>query len=191
MVVDINSDDNLPAVSAGGERRVLQPREELRLEVPFGGSSSSADTISFVLQKGSAELYGCELALHKLYAIPQGGVKIALFTWHGAVIDLMQGSGVAAASSTDESMSYTSDETDCNVAYVNTHAQLESLRDDASEALQNENDTTTTSSGGPRVLIVGPAESGKTTLSKTLIAYACKVGRTPLWVDLDPNDNAI
>jgi polyribonucleotide 5'-hydroxyl-kinase len=183
MGVEITTDD-LPPPS--GERHVLQPREELRLEVAFGSSSSSnnnSDAISLILQKGSAELYGCELALQKVYSIPQGGIKIALFTWHGAVIDLLQG---GVADSDDETMSYTSDETDCNVAYVNTHAQLEALRDDASVASQH-GDT----SGGPRVLVVGPAESGKTTLCKTLVAYACKVGRTPLWVDLDPNDNSI
>jgi len=40
-------------------------------------------------------------------------------------------------------------------------------------------------------MVVGPPECGKTTLCKTLVAYACKVGRTPLLVDLDPMDNAI
>jgi polyribonucleotide 5'-hydroxyl-kinase len=163
--VDIDTSDLPPVV---GERHSLQPQEELRVEVSF----SQSHACTFTLQKGSCELWGCELALGKPYTIHQGGVKLALFTWHGCVVD------VDAA---DLEISYTCDETECNVSFVNTHAQLEAQRDDAASA-QTE---------GPRVLIVGPTESGKTSLCKTLIAYACKLGRTPLWVDLDPMENAL
>lgn len=182
------STDGLPPPAAGRERHVLQRREELRFEVTFGGSASSTQsnasgTTTFVLQKGSCELYGCELALGKTYTIAHGGIKAALFTWHGCVIDLGaaddQSGGV-------EFFSYTSDETDANVAFVNTHAQLEALRDDAAAR----KDPTHTGQG-PRVMIVGPPECGKSTLTKTLVAYACKVGRTPLMVDLDPMDNSV
>ena len=186
------STDGLPTLAPGRERHVLQRREELRFEVTFGGSSSStlsnaSGTTTFVLQKGSCELYGCELALGKTYTIAHGGIKAALFTWHGCVIDLgaaddHEGSGGV------EFFSYTSDETDANVTFVNTHAQLEALRDDAAAG----KDTSGIGSGqGPRVMIVGPPECGKSTLSKTLVAYACKVGRTPLMVDLDPMDNSL
>jgi polyribonucleotide 5'-hydroxyl-kinase len=161
--VDISTSD-LP--EALGERHILQPQEELRVEVPFGTAECK-----LTLQKGSCELWGCELALHKTYSIDKGGIKFALFTWHGCVVDVMG----------DVEISYTSEETDANVAFVNTHAQLEALRDDA---LAN-------ATQGPRVMVVGPPESGKTSLCKTLVAYACKVGRTPLWVDLDPCDNAL
>ena len=87
------SEDGLPPVAPGRERHVLQRREELRFEVTFGGSTSStlsnaSGTTTFVLQKGSCELYGCELALGKTYTISHGGIKAALFTWHGCVIDL-------------------------------------------------------------------------------------------------------
>lgn len=193
-MVEITTDDLPPAK---GVRHVLQPREELRFEVAFGTASSgaaasstgsgSSDVISFCLQKGSCELYGCELALQKVYAIPQGGIKVALFTWHGCVVDLWEGSTEGALD-----ISYTSDETDSNVAFVNTHAQLESLRDEAGLAIHNAQDEETKKSiRGPRVMVVGPSECGKSSLVKTLIAYATKVGRTPLWVDLDPMDNSI
>lgn len=166
MTVDISTSDLLPPV---GERHVLQPQEELRVEVGFGTQSAT-----IVLQKGSCELWGCELAVGKTYNIAQGGLKLALFTWHGCVIDI----------EAEVEISYTSDETDANVAFVNTHAQLEALRDDAAGS----NNRT---QQGPRVMVVGPPESGKSSLVQTLIAYATKVGRTPLWVDLDPLDNAI
>lgn len=152
-----------------GERHILQPQEELRVEIPFG-----VDGAQFTLQKGSCELWGCELALGKTYSIANGGIQLAIFTWHGCVVDVHA----------NVDISYTSDETDPNVSFVNTHAQLEALRDEAFQQSQSGRQ-------GPRVMIVGPPESGKSSLCKTLIAYAVKVGRTPLWVDLDPNDNAI
>ncbi len=158
------STDDLP--DPIGERHTLQPQEELRVEIPFG-----TDAAQITLQKGSCELWGCELALGKTYSIANGGIQLALFTWHGCVVDV----------DGNVDISYTSEETDANVSFVNTHAQLEALRDDALQS----------GSQGPRVMIVGPPESGKSSLCKTLVAYAVKVGRTPMWVDLDPNDNAI
>lgn len=149
-----------------GERHVLKPETELRLEVPHGGKACTIQ-----LQRGSCELWGMELALNHAYVL-SGGMKLALFTWHGCVIDVDCDS---------MELSYTSEETAANVAYVNTHAQLEAMRD-AALASQGE---------GPRVMIVGPPESGKSSLTKILIAYATKLGRTPMWVDLDPAENAL
>ena len=80
MTVDIDT-SNLP--EAVGERHIMQPLEELRVEVPYG---TQTQTASFILQKGSCELWGCELALGKQYSIATGGLKIALFTWHGTEI---------------------------------------------------------------------------------------------------------
>jgi len=40
----------------------------------------------------------------------------------------------------------------------------------------------------PRVMIVGPPDVGKTTLSKILINYAVKHGRTPMFVDINPSE---
>jgi len=75
-------------------------------------------------------------------------------------------------------ISYTSDETVSNVVYVNTHAQLEAMRDEALGSYLNmdmskgmdparEEDSPT----GPRVLVVGPRDSGKTSLVKVLTSY--------------------
>ncbi|CAB9509507.1 Polyribonucleotide 5'-hydroxyl-kinase Clp1 [Seminavis robusta] len=151
-------------------RHVLQAEEELRLEVSFLGTKIET-TCVIELKKGSCELWGVELALQKKYTL-DGGFKAALFTWHGCVVDV---------TCEHLDISYSSNETAANVAYVNTHAQLEALRDDAAMNGQE----------GPRVLIVGPPESGKSSLTKILVAYATKLGRTPLWVDLDPADNGV
>mmetsp|Transcript_29093 Transcript_29093/g.93080 ORF Transcript_29093/g.93080 Transcript_29093/m.93080 type:complete len:361 (-) Transcript_29093:73-1155(-) len=64
---------------------------------------------------------------------------------------------------------------------ANTHAQLEARRDDAMARKSN----------GPRVLIVGPMDAGKSTLSKILAGYAVRIGRSPILVDLDVGQGAI
>jgi polyribonucleotide 5'-hydroxyl-kinase len=164
--------EDLPALAEGAERHVLKAEEELRLEVGF----SKTCNFKLTLVRGSAELSGVELALNHTYtlAADSGGLKLAIFTWHGCVVDVIADEG-----SLD--ISYTSDETNSNVAAVNTHAQLEALRDEA----------VSTSSEGPRVLIVGPSESGKSSLAKLLTAYAVKLGRTPILADCDPADNCL
>lgn len=162
-MASLNTDDLEPPQ---GERHVLQAETEFRLEIPHGGK-----TCTIQLLRGSCELWGKELALNYAYVLT-GGMKLALFTWHGCVVDV---------DCDAMEISYTSEETNANVAYVNTHAQLESQRD---TALANKGE-------GPRVLIVGPPESGKSSLAKVLVAYATKLGRTPLWVDLDPSDNSL
>lgn len=45
--------------------------------------------------------------------------------------------------------------------------------------------------GGPRVFITGNAQSGKTSITKTLVNYAVKLGWSPLLVDLDVTQNNI
>lgn len=67
------------------------------------------------------------------------------------------------------------------VSYANLHFALERQRDEA------------TSSGrdGPRVLILGPEDAGKTSLVKLLTAYATRSGRQPLAVNLDPKEGLL
>lgn len=59
--------------------------------------------------------------------------------------------------------------------YLNTHAGLEQLRAKA------EQDNTS----GPRMMIVGRSDVGKSTLSTILVNYATRIGRSPMLVDLD------
>ena len=153
--------DTLPPPQ--GERHTLAAEEELRLEVPF----QKQLTCTLTLQKGSCELFGLELPLQQPIVCVDGGLHLPLFTWHGCVVDV---------DCEQNDMIYTSDETEANVSWVNTHAQLEALRE---------------TPVGPRVLVVGPPASGKTSLVKVLTAYATKVGRTPVLVDLDVADNSL
>lgn len=75
---------------------------------------------------------------------------------------------------------YTADETPM-VEYANVHFALEGLRAEAKASGKD----------GPRVLILGPEDAGKTSLSKILTGYAVKVGREPIVVNLDPTEGML
>ena len=148
------------------ERYNLSAESELRLEIP----SNSSATISLV--SGSAEIFGAELVasgdLRPCY-IP-GPAKFAIFTWYGCVFDIEKKFGTTLES-------YESSENDPNIAFVNTHAQLEALRDEALLKQMNGDE----SGEGPRILVVGPADSGKTSLTKILIAYGTDTSTDSWW----------
>jgi len=61
--------------------------------------------------------------------------------------------------------------------YSNVHFALEKLRDEGSD--------------GPRVLVVGPTDSGKTSLVKLLTAYAVRMERQPMVVNTDPQEGLL
>lgn len=143
--------------SPNGQRYVLPPETELRIEVPFDRSAT------IILVSGSSEIFGTELATSKEYRF--SGTNIAIFTWHGCTVDVNdEGSQL--------DIIYTSDETEANVAFVNTHAQLEALRDEALAATTASLATSReVKDEGPRVMIVGSPDCGKSSLARTLISY--------------------
>lgn len=67
------------------------------------------------------------------------------------------------------------------VPHANTHFALTRLRGQASE--QN--------SSGPRVLIVGPDDAGKTTLIKLLTSYAQRMGERVTVVNTNPKEGLL
>jgi len=161
----------------------LEKESELRIEVPNYSSSSTqsgSGMCTLRLMSGSAELFGAELAVDKAY--PLTGTKVAVFTWHGCTLEITGKLEIV----------YVSKETNANLSYVNTHAQLEALRDEAMyEATVREEQNSETVTEGPRVLLTGPADSGKSSLARVLTAYAVKLGRSPIFVDLDVSQNAL
>ena len=62
------------------------------------------------------------------------------------------------------------------MSYANLHFALQKSRQHAED----------TQSRGPRVLILGSENAGKTTLAKILIGYAVRQGSSPIVVGLDP-----
>jgi polyribonucleotide 5'-hydroxyl-kinase len=122
------------------------------------------ETLTVKLVDGTAEVFGIELAKGKEYQFRNQ--NIAIFTWYGCKLETQGDAEMYVADSTPM------------VSYANAHVQLEARRD---YALQ-------TGCDGPRVLIVGPADSGKATLARILTAYAARLDRNVMYVDLDVRD---
>lgn len=153
------------------------------------------------LLAGTAELFGTELAASQTYTF--SGTKAAIYTWHGCTLEISAGdtidgaNGGATATGSGTGVpglagptrgygaggcqsEYVAEETPM-VEYANVHFALETLRQEAK----------TTGKDGPRVLIVGPENAGKTSLAKILTAYATKMERQPIVVNLDPTEGML
>ncbi|KAL4802336.1 hypothetical protein BDV18DRAFT_147317 [Aspergillus unguis] len=164
----------------------LSAGSEWRFEVAF------ETTVRVKLLTGTAELFGTELAPSQTYTFL--GTKAAIYTWHGCTLEVSAGDAVSGLDGMPTSTAparggfgaggcqseYTAEETPM-VEYANVHFALEGLR---AEAKANGKD-------GPRVLILGPEDAGKTSLSKILTGYAVKVGREPIVVNLDPTEGML
>ncbi|CAN3358793.1 mRNA cleavage and polyadenylation factor Clp1p [Diutina catenulata] len=172
-------------VGANGENstRISIPAlQEWRFEVPF------KKIMTVTVTQGTAEIFGTELARNVAYQF--SGVKYAIY----APLDQVQLEyHVAANTSThnltnedDEVVEYLSSEGSMCGA-INLHFYLESLRQQAHDFNTNSSNTPV-GRRGPRVLLVGPPSSGKTSLAKVLVSYAVKMGSTPVLVNVDPRD---
>ncbi|XP_063421449.1 polyribonucleotide 5'-hydroxyl-kinase Clp1-like [Mytilus trossulus] len=135
----------------------LEKDQELRFEV------EARATASLELLDGMAEIFGTELTKGKKYLF-ESCSKVAVYTWHSCVVKLEGRTEVA----------YIADGTPMTV-YVNVHAALEQMRQKADEER----------SRGPRVMVVGPTDVGKSTLCRLLLNYAARLDRASVYVDLD------
>lgn len=163
-----------PPGSTGGSTAIKQVKLdkecELRIEV------APDAPLRLRLLNGTAEIFGTELP-PEIWLSFSPGLKFAVFTWYGATIE-MDGN-----TETD----YTADETPM-VSYVNVHAVLEGRRN---RAKASANDSDASQEQGPRVIVVGPTDSGKSTLSRMLLSWAAKQGWKPTFVDLDIGQGSI
>ena len=87
-----------------------------------------------------------------------------------------------------------SDETPM-AAYANVHIALEEMRIRAlaevhGSPLPEDEDDIKTKLGPPRVLVLGPENSGKTSVCKILTNYAIRAGQDwmPMFVNADPTE---
>ncbi|KAL1954361.1 hypothetical protein VTO42DRAFT_1227 [Malbranchea cinnamomea] len=176
--------------TAEAQRAPLQPTQisltrgsEWRFEVAFG------NTVRVKLLAGTAELFGTELAASQTYTF--SGTKAAIYTWHGCTLEVsagdpvpIGGAGTAPVPPGPGSggcqVDYTAEETPM-ADYANVHFALETMREEAKVAGRD----------GPRVLILGPENAGKTSLAKILTGYAVKMDRQPLVVNLDPSEGML
>ncbi|KAI9649677.1 Cleavage polyadenylation factor subunit clp1 [Ciborinia camelliae] len=150
-----------PAAISHTNIHQLQPNSEWRFEVAIGSS------VEVKVLSGTAEIFGTELALNHTYTFHS--TKSSIYTWHGC---RLQVNGPCEE--------YTAEETPM-VSYVNTHFALENLRTEAQKAGKD----------GPRVLVVGPSNAGKTSLVKLLTAYAIRMGRQPIVVNTDSREGML
>lgn len=116
-----------------------------------------------------AELFGTELVKGKKYVFGVSA-KIAIYTWQGCTLEMTGKPDV----------SYIAKETPMAM-YLNCHAALEKMRKNAeAEGKQ-----------GPITLVLGPCDVGKSTVCRILLNYAVRMGRRPIYVDLDVGQGRI
>ncbi|KAJ5073999.1 polyribonucleotide 5'-hydroxyl-kinase clp1 [Anaeramoeba ignava] len=134
----------------------LSREQELRIQVEFG------QQLMITLKTGTAEIFGAEMASHRTYSFT--GISFPIFTWYGCTLQI-QG----------EAKHYISNNS-LMISYLNIHSILQHKREISRENINIR---------GPRVLIAGPIDSGKSSLCKILINYATRFGENPCFVDLD------
>ncbi|KAJ2076908.1 Cleavage polyadenylation factor subunit clp1 [Coemansia sp. RSA 988] len=142
----------------------LTAGSEFRFEVDF------KKTVQVRLLSGQAEYFGTELGPEAEYHF-SGGEYGAIFSWQGCRLSV---TGECASV-------YVAEETAMD-SYINVHAALQQQRVAAAQAGDE---------SGPRVMVVGPEDSGKTALARILVSYAARQGERPLFVDLDPRGASV
>ncbi|CAD5225586.1 unnamed protein product [Bursaphelenchus okinawaensis] len=144
------------------EQYRLSTDDELRFEV-------GAVEVLLELTEGDAEMFGTPLIRYKKYQIP-AGFRGAVYAMKSAVIEI---AGPLESA-------YTAHAAVPMVPYRNVHAGLRTKRI-----------RTAPYQTGPKVLIAGPKDVGKSTLCKLLGNYAVRTGNQVLYVDLDPGQNIV
>ncbi|KAI8381040.1 Pre-mRNA cleavage complex II protein Clp1-domain-containing protein [Radiomyces spectabilis] len=152
------------------DKNDLQPVREIELEADheFRFEVEFNKRFEIKLLKGTAEIFGTELAVGVTYSF--SGRKAAVYTWHGCTLEI-RGQFL---------VEYTANETPMT-SYFNTHVALQQLRQSARDNKEQ----------GPRVLVIGPHDVGKTSLCKLLVSYAQRQGEKPIYVSLDTSEGSI
>ena len=134
----------------------LRPNEEFRFEVEI------ASTATLRLTSGAAEICGAEMVSNRSYSF--SGTQQAVFTWSGCTLEVSGQCG----------HSYVATETPMS-SYLQLHGELDDRR----------NAALSTGMEGPRVLIAGPSDTGKSSLCRLLANYLARSGHSGTLVDLD------
>ena len=135
----------------------LEPMQEFRFEV------DSKNKLTIKITSGKAEIFGTELATDVEYQFT--AKKLAIFSWHGCKLKSFGANAIE----------YIGKETPMN-SIINVHFSLQKIRQDAANA----------GTFGPRVMIVGPSDVGKTSVAKTLVSYAARSASYPILCEIDP-----
>lgn len=142
----------------------VNPNSELRIKLKYH------EEVRVKLISGSALLLGMELTKLFYYKLPKTK-STYLYTLTGCVIEI-----VRPDSATDVEFYSYEDEDRKNLQLFNLHQVLESCR---LRSLKQSN-------FGPRVLVLGSSNSGKSTVARTLCNLAVAQDWRPSLLDLDP-----
>ncbi|KAH3669322.1 hypothetical protein OGAPHI_001443 [Ogataea philodendri] len=123
---------------------------------------AARDSLKLKIIEGTAEIFGTELSPNIEYAF-QGSVKLGVFSFSGCRLQFWNCQPLSE---------YVSEES-CVGQYLTFHLGLERQR-----VLE-----------GPRVLVIGARDSGKTAVCRTLASYAEKQDHQPVLVNLNPKDS--
>lgn len=137
----------------------LEAGDELRFEV----LAKTNDRVLVTVRIGMAEYFGADLVPGWSYDFASGAV-VAIYTKQGCVLEV-EGK---------TSFMYVGKNTPMPL-YCNFHTSLEFKRLNA----------ITEHSYGPTVMVVGHADSGKTSLCRILLNYSVNNSHKPMFVDLD------
>lgn len=123
-------------------------------------------------------MLGAELVVNKVYTL-RPGLKLPLFTYYGCEVEVTGKPDVV----------YVSGDTPM-VSYLNAHSVLQDYRQSA-RAREEAARPGDPIEKGPRVMIVGSVDSGKSTVSRLFSNYAVREGSHPILVDLDVGAGAL
>ena len=162
----------------------LHPEQELRFEV----EANCWVKLVVVGSEGNAELFGTELIREKPYYFHSGQGKLLVFIYKYKVISLGFGvftwAGCKVCLTGRTEAAYISKETPM-ITYLNVSMAIETLRQQyEKENEDNKGVEDYVEKLGPRVLICGAQDVGKTTLARILLNYGVRLGRRPIYVDL-------
>lgn len=161
MSIDTDFFSGINAAAAAEEEHKktwkLPEHNELRFEV------EQSEVVTVKLLSGTAEMFGSEMPRGQEIVFDRGGAG-CIYTWHGCEVEVY-GKPSHAYVESDTVMQPT-----CAI-----HAALEARRQRARGSGDN----------GPRVMVAGPADTGKSTVARLLLAYAARMQWKPTLVDMD------
>lgn len=159
-----------PSDTSDRQTYTLKQKSELRVEV------NRDYELSLQLTAGTAEVFGTALLIGQPTRL-RGGSNAAIFTWEGCILDL---SSEEFPVELCTSLIYESNETPMQ-QYLNVHHALAKERALALQGGQT----------GPRIMVVGPTDSGKSSLCRLLTNYAVRSSIQPVVIDLDLGQGAL
>jgi polyribonucleotide 5'-hydroxyl-kinase len=193
----------------------LEAETELRIDVASDDGSHDdlkGEVVTVTLLEGSAECFGAPLAERTPYTWGRGA-KFAVFTWYGCRLRVgfsrsQTASLVYESKEVNHMLAYLNTHAQLEARRDHAAGLLAKAASEGKLDGFGRPYTVTPPDGsrrgglgggglgqqqqqpvasGPRVLVCGPADRGKSSLCTTLTNCAVRLGRAPLFVELDPS----